>query len=206
MLGVVFAPSCPLAITTSSRLSGATSPTKNKRSGVHPSTDFDLPSHSSTPIPSDTEADARDLHRAQQIAMIFSTITSTLDTQCVVKTILRREYESIVKEAAEGNKGLRKYLVATDLSGEAQHVLGLTITVEKQNCPHNQITRVILEKWAKQNLSIVNLHHKPHYRTLPSCDKGYKKNKNTKVPLHNHQHHPDPTHAAHREPTTDSRA
>jgi len=70
--------------------------------------------------------------------MIFSTITSTPEVQCVIKTILRREYELIVKEEEEGNKRLRKYLVATDLSGEGQHALELTITVEKQNCPHNQ--------------------------------------------------------------------
>jgi len=123
---------------TSCSVPGATSPIKSKRSGVHPSTDFDQWSHSSTPMPSDTEAEGCDLHCAQRMEMIFSTITFTLEVQCVIKTILCREYKLIVKEAEEGNKRLRKYLVATDLSEEAQHALELTITVEKQNCPHNQ--------------------------------------------------------------------
>ncbi|KAG0643597.1 hypothetical protein HOY80DRAFT_879852, partial [Tuber brumale] len=35
-------------------------------------------------------------------------------------------YESIVKEAAKGNKRVQKYLFATDLSGEAQHALEWT--------------------------------------------------------------------------------
>jgi len=87
---------------------------------------IDLLSHDSTAMSSDTEADARDLRRAQQIEII-SPITSTPETQPVVRTILRGEYESIVKEAEEGNKWVRKYLVATDLSGEAQHALEWTI-------------------------------------------------------------------------------
>jgi len=76
---------------------------------------------------SDTEADAHDLHRAQRMGMIFSPITSTPEAQHVVRTILRGEYESIVKDAEEGSKLGEKYLVATDLSGEAQHALECTI-------------------------------------------------------------------------------
>jgi len=86
-------------------------------------TNFDLLSHNSTAMSSDTEADAHDLHRAQQMEMIFSPITSTPEAQGVVRTILHGEYESIVKDAEEGNKWMQKYLVATDLSGEAQHAL-----------------------------------------------------------------------------------
>jgi len=116
-----------ISITPSGGVPGATSPTTSRRSGVHPCTNFDLPSHNSTPMSSDTEADVRDLHRAQRMEMSFSPITSTPETQRVVRTILRGEYESIVKEAEEGNKRVRKYLVATDLSGEAQHALEWTI-------------------------------------------------------------------------------
>ena len=116
-----------ISVTPSGGAPGATSPTTNRRSGVHPSTNFDLPSHNSTPMSSDTEADVRDLHRAQRMEMSFSPIISTPETQRVVRTILRGEYESIVKEAEEGNKRVRKYLVATDLSGEAQHALEWTI-------------------------------------------------------------------------------
>ncbi|CUS06695.1 unnamed protein product [Tuber aestivum] len=67
------------------------------------------------------QVDAHDPHHVQRMEMIVSPITSTPETQRVVRTILRREYESIVKEAEEGNKQVQKYLVATDLSGEAQH-------------------------------------------------------------------------------------
>ncbi|RPB04035.1 hypothetical protein L873DRAFT_1800046 [Choiromyces venosus 120613-1] len=116
-----------ISITPSSNIPGATSPTTNRRPGVHPSTNFDLPSHNSTPMSSDTEADVRDLHRAQRMEMSFSPIISTPEAQRVVRTILRGEYDSIVKEAEEGNKRLRKYLVATDLSAEAQHALEWTI-------------------------------------------------------------------------------
>ena len=116
-----------ISITPSGRVSGTISPTTNRRSGVHPFINFDLLSHDSTEISSDTEADTRDLHRAQQMEIIFSRISSTPETKPLVRTILHGKYESIVKEAEEGSKWVRMYLVATDLSGEAQHALEWTI-------------------------------------------------------------------------------
>ena len=116
-----------ISITTSGSVPGATSPTTNRRPGVHPSTNFDLPSHNSTPMSSDTEAHVRNLHRAQRMKMSFSPITSTPETQRVIRTVPRGEYESIVKKVEESSKWARKYLVATDLSGEAQHALEWTI-------------------------------------------------------------------------------
>jgi len=74
-------------------------------------------------MPSDTEADTLTLHRAQPMEMIFSPITSTSETQRVVRTILRGEYESIVNEAEEGNKPVPNYLDSTDFRGEAQNAL-----------------------------------------------------------------------------------
>jgi len=74
-------------------------------------------------MPSDTEADTRDLHRTQRMEIIFSPITSTPEIQYVSRTILCGEYESIIKEAGESNKRVRKYPFATDLSGEAQPAL-----------------------------------------------------------------------------------
>lgn len=76
---------------------------------------------------SDTEADVRDLRRAQRMDMSISPIVSTPETQRVVRTILRGDYAEIFKEADEGNRRVRKYLVATDLSAEAQHALEWTI-------------------------------------------------------------------------------
>ena len=59
--------------------------------------------------------------------MGFPSVGSALETQRVVRTILRGEYEEIVREAEDSNRRTRKYLVATDLSGEAQHALEWTI-------------------------------------------------------------------------------
>jgi len=58
--------------------------------------------------------------------IIFSPITSTPEAQSVVRAIRCGEYESIVKEAEESNNRVRKYLVATDLSGDVQHALECT--------------------------------------------------------------------------------
>ena len=116
-----------ISITTSASVPGATSPTTNRGPGVHPSTNFDLPSHNSTPLSSDTEAHVRNLHHTQRMEMSLSPIISTPETQRVIRTTLRGEYELIVKKAEESSKWVRKYLVATDLSGEAQHALEWTI-------------------------------------------------------------------------------
>ena len=69
----------------------------------------------------------RDYRRARWMEMSFSPIESTLETQRVVWKIIRGEYEEIVREAEDSNRRTRKYLVATDLSGEAQHALEWTI-------------------------------------------------------------------------------
>ncbi|PUU82668.1 hypothetical protein B9Z19DRAFT_1120241 [Tuber borchii] len=63
---------------------------------------------------SDTEADAHNLNRAQRIEMIFSPISSTLETQHIVRTILRGEHESIVKEAEEGDDDTLMPIYAID--------------------------------------------------------------------------------------------
>ena len=75
----------------------------------------------------DTGADAGGLHHAQRMEIIFSPVTSTPEIQRVGRAILPGEYESIVKEVGESNKPVRKYLFATDLSGEAQPALERTI-------------------------------------------------------------------------------
>ena len=80
-----------ISITLLASIAGAISTAKNRRSGVYPSTNFDLGSPNSLQMPSDTEADARALHSSQPMEMIFSPITSTPETQCAVRTILRRE-------------------------------------------------------------------------------------------------------------------
>ncbi|KAI5789031.1 hypothetical protein EDC01DRAFT_123843 [Geopyxis carbonaria] len=106
---------------------GATSPTTARRSGVHPSTNFDIHSATSTPMSSDQEADDLDIRRAQRMETSISPIVSTPESQRVVRTILRGDYEEIQKEAEDGNRRTRKYLVATDLSSEAQYAMEWTI-------------------------------------------------------------------------------
>ena len=54
-----------ISITPLGSVRGATSPTTNRRSVVHSSTNLDLPLNNSTPMSSDTETDVRDLYRAE---------------------------------------------------------------------------------------------------------------------------------------------
>lgn len=112
---------------TSSNYPGATSPTTSRRSGVHPSTNFDLPSQVSTPVSSDQEADDIDIRRAQRMETLISPIYSTPETHRVVRTILRGDYEGVHKAILERGKRVRKYLVATDMSSEAQYAMEWTI-------------------------------------------------------------------------------
>lgn len=110
-----------ISVTPSSQ--GASSPTIIRRSGVHPSTNFDVPSQTSTPVSSDQEADDLDIRRAQRMETSLSPILSSPETHRVIRTILRGDYETIQKQS----KRTRKYLVATDLSSEAQYAMEWTI-------------------------------------------------------------------------------
>ena len=94
-----------------------------RRSGVHPSTAFDVPSLASTPVSSDQEADDLDIRRAQRMETAISPILSSPDTHRVVRTIVRGDYEAAKKQRSRS----RKYLVATDLSSEAQYAMEWTI-------------------------------------------------------------------------------
>jgi len=79
------------------------------------------------PVSSATEGHVRNRHRAESMEMSFSPITSTPETQRVIRTILGGEYESILKKAEESSKWTPKYLTATDLSGEARYAQEWTI-------------------------------------------------------------------------------
>lgn len=103
------------------------SPVSAKRPGVHPTTNFDFPSHNSTPMTSETELDLQDIRRAQRMEMDISPITSTPETHRVVRTIVRGDFDGLQDEAEQGRRRQRTYLVATDMSGEAAHALEWTI-------------------------------------------------------------------------------
>lgn len=98
------------------------------RHNVHPSTSFDEnPSGFNTPVDSEEEADLTDIKRAQKLTVSMTAIISTLATKRCVRTIYRGDFQQIQKDAAEQHRRTRKYLVATDLSGEAQHALEWTV-------------------------------------------------------------------------------
>lgn len=107
--------------------SAPSSPITARRPGVHPSTNFDLPSHTSTPMTSETELDLQDIRRAQHMEMVISPITSTPETHRAVRTIVRGDFDALQDEAEQGKRRQRTYLVATDMSGEAAHALEWTI-------------------------------------------------------------------------------
>ncbi|KAF2239244.1 adenine nucleotide alpha hydrolases-like protein [Viridothelium virens] len=101
----------------------------NKKTGVHPNTNFDQGGASgvSTPINSDTEADFMDIRRAQKMALTISPIHSTPEAHRVIRQIVRGQYSMFQREAEQGLRRQRVYLVATDLSEEAAYALEWTI-------------------------------------------------------------------------------
>ena len=98
---------------------------KQSKSGIHPATSFDLPPHSGThtPIDSDTEADLTDIRRAQKLSFSMSQIMDTPESHRTIQIITRGEYAKLVQEAEDEHRRPRKYLVATDLSEESTHAL-----------------------------------------------------------------------------------
>jgi len=117
-----------MPITSSNQiLPGASSPTTARRSGVHPSTNFDVPSQTSTPVSSDQEADDIDIRKAQRMETSISPILSSPENHRVFRTVLRGDVEGVWRQIEEKGKRTRKYLVATDLSSEAQHAMEWTI-------------------------------------------------------------------------------
>ncbi|KAF2021029.1 hypothetical protein BU24DRAFT_13561 [Aaosphaeria arxii CBS 175.79] len=100
----------------------------NKKSGVHPNTNFDQGgSGFSTPMSSDTEADLSEVKAAQQMAMNISPIHSSPEAHRCVRQILRGKYGQFHDDADNGLRRQRVYLVATDLSEEAAYALEWTI-------------------------------------------------------------------------------
>ena len=102
--------------------------THGRRSGVHPSTAFDFAASStSTPVHSDDEEHMDDLRRAQKLSLTISPIHSTPSAHRVIRQVIRGDYSHFQREAEEGRRRQRVYLVATDLSSEAEYALEWTI-------------------------------------------------------------------------------
>lgn len=104
-----------------------TSASPSGRRRVHPSTAYDAgPSGSNTPLPSDDES-AVEMRAAQKLSLSMSGIHSTPSAHRVIRQILRGDFEHFQREAEEGRKRQRMYLVATDKSPEAEYALEWTI-------------------------------------------------------------------------------
>ncbi|GAB7363796.1 hypothetical protein MBLNU230_g4363t1 [Neophaeotheca triangularis] len=102
-----------------------TPPSEKKR--VHPSTSFDFaPSSTGTPLDSDEESHS-ELRAAQKLSLTTSAIHSTPSAHRALRQIIRGDYAHFQREAEEGRKRQRMYLVATDISPEAEYALEWTI-------------------------------------------------------------------------------
>lgn len=100
-------------------------PSEKRR--VHPSTAFDvLPSGASTPCGSDEESHS-ELRAAQKLSLTMSAIHSTPSAHRAIRQIIRGDYAHFQREAEQGRKRQRMYLVATDLSPESEYALEWTV-------------------------------------------------------------------------------
>ncbi|KAM3416295.1 hypothetical protein BST61_g7901 [Cercospora zeina] len=103
----------------------STSPRGKRR--VHPSTAFDAaPSGATTPLHSDDES-ASELLAAQKLSLSISQVHSTPSAHRAIRQILRGDFAHFQQEAEDGRKRQRMYLVATDISPEAEYALEWTI-------------------------------------------------------------------------------
>ena len=103
------------------------SPGSSGRKRVHPSTAYDAaPSGASTPLHSDDESQS-ELRMAQKLSLTMSAIHSTPSAHRVIRQIIRGDFEHFQREAEDGRKRQRMYLVATDMSPEAEYALEWTI-------------------------------------------------------------------------------
>ncbi|KAI5283385.1 hypothetical protein KEM52_003396 [Ascosphaera acerosa] len=115
-------------------------------SRIHPATSFDSQGASApnsalaTPVGSEDEAEFSDIKKAQNLSIYLSPPDTSVPNR-VIQTIVRGEWSAVMQELEEaaaaatpiggassgtGKKKLRTYLVATDLSEEAEYALEWT--------------------------------------------------------------------------------
>ena len=98
----------------------------SKRFIVRPNTNYDRNvSRGRSPHTSDSE-ELNDIRRAQKLNINTSPIDSSIPHRHI-QTIIRGDFAQMQREAEEGTRRLRTYLVATDLSEEAAYALEWTI-------------------------------------------------------------------------------
>lgn len=98
---------------------------------VRPQTNYEISiprarSAAGTPRGSDDEEEEAAIDRAQKLPIYVSTIDSRVRNRSI-RTIVRGEFDEIQKEADDGRRRQRKYLVATDLSQESVYALEWTM-------------------------------------------------------------------------------
>lgn len=98
---------------------------------VRPQTNYEIPaprarSAAGTPHGSDEEEEEAAIDHAQKLPIYVSTIDSRVPNRSI-RTIVRGEFDEIQKEADDGRRRQRKYLVAIDLSQESVYALEWTI-------------------------------------------------------------------------------
>ena len=98
----------------------------SKKFIVRPNTNYDRNvSRGPSPHTSDSE-ELNDIRRAQKLSINSSPIDNSIPHR-VIQTMTRGNFAKMQKEAEEGTRRLRTYLVATDLSEEAAYALEWTI-------------------------------------------------------------------------------
>ena len=98
----------------------------SKRFIVRPNTNYDRNvSRGRSPNTSDSE-ELNDIRRAQKLNINTSPIDNSIPHRHI-QTIIRGDFAQMQREAEEGTRRLRTYLVATDLSEEAAYALEWTI-------------------------------------------------------------------------------
>lgn len=116
-----------LSFAKEQRKSRLASMSPSGRRRVHPSTAYDAGlSGTNTPSHSDNES-AVEMRAAQKLPLSVSGIHSTPSAHRVIRQIIRGDFEHFQREAEEGRQRQRMYLVATDISPEAEYALEWTI-------------------------------------------------------------------------------
>ena len=106
--------------------------TSSKTFTVHPNTNFDRPGskpetgvRAASPTRSENE-ETTAIARALSLPIFCSDLDSSVQHRAI-QTLVRGDFTLFQREATEGQRRIRTYLAATDLSGEAAYALEWTI-------------------------------------------------------------------------------
>jgi nucleotide-binding universal stress UspA family protein len=92
---------------------------KSKKDWVHPQTNFDEDSLQ--------EQNKTEIDLAQRLQVNSTSIVSSPSSKRCVRTIFRGNFQGIQQQYQYNHRKLRKYILATDLSSEAQYAMEWTV-------------------------------------------------------------------------------